>query len=72
LIQSTKNADIIDCWRRMLTSDHLYYLATKSMSDGDVHKYFSAYGSDVEGFVRLHTAVLDLQHRAELFLDKGK
>ncbi len=68
LVKSTGNSDIIDCWRRMLTSDHLYYLATKSMSDGDVHAYFSAYGSVVEGFVRLHTAVLDLQHRAEQFL----
>jgi alpha-amylase len=69
LIKSTNDPNFLDCWRRMLTSDHLYYLANKSMSDGDVHKYFSAYGSLVESFVRLHTAALDLQHRAQRFLE---
>ncbi len=55
---------LLDSWRRMLTSDHLYYMASKSMSDGDVHKYFSAYGSLFEAFLRLHTAILDLRKRA--------
>jgi alpha-amylase len=68
LIKSTKEPHYLDTWRRMLTSDHLYYLASKSMSDADVHQYFSAYGSLVEAFVRLHTAALDLQHRAQNFL----
>ena len=35
------------------------------MSDGDVHQYFSAYGTVVEAFVRLHTALYDLKRRAE-------
>ena len=56
---------LLDSWRRMLTSDHLYYMASKSMSDGDVHKYFSAYGSLFEAFLRLHTAILDLRRRVE-------
>ncbi|MCC6731182.1 MAG: alpha-amylase [Chthonomonadales bacterium] len=65
IVKRARDAALLDCWRRMLTSDHLYYLATKSFSDQDVHKYFSAYGSVVEGFVRLHTAAIDLWHRAE-------
>jgi alpha-amylase len=69
LVKSTKDPYVLDSWRRMLTSDHLYYLATKSMSDADVHQYFSAYGSVIEGFVRLHTAALDLQHRAERLIE---
>jgi alpha-amylase len=69
LIKATDDPNFLDCWRRMLTSDHLYYLANKSMSDGDVHKYFSAYGSLVESFVRLHTAALDMQHRAQRFIE---
>jgi alpha-amylase len=51
----------------MQTSDHLYYISSKAMSDGDVHSYFSAYGSVVEAFVRLHTAVYDLGQRAGAF-----
>jgi alpha-amylase len=56
---------VTDCWRRMQTSDHLYYMATKSMSDQDVHRYFSAYGSVFEAFVRLHTALMDLRLQIE-------
>jgi alpha-amylase len=61
----TGNSYYIDVWRKMQTSDHLYYLSDKSLSDGDVHKYFSAYGSLVESFTRLHTALYDLRRRAE-------
>lgn len=63
-IRATGNADFLQAWRLMQTSDHLYYLSDKALSDGDVHKYFSAYGSLFEGFVRLHTALMDLQNRA--------
>jgi alpha-amylase len=54
---------LIDVWRKMQTSDHLYYISDKAMSDGDVHQYFSAYGSVVDAFVRLHTATYDFSRR---------
>ncbi len=63
---------VTDCWRRMQTSDHLYYMATKSMSDQDVHRYFSAYGSVFEAFVRLHTAAVDLRVQIERRLIRDK
>jgi len=65
-IKATGDAELIDCWRRLLTSDHLYYMATKSFSDQDVHKYFSAYGSVFEAFVRLQTAITSLSHLAKM------
>jgi alpha-amylase len=64
-VVKTGNSYYLDVWRKMQTSDHLYYLSDKSLSDGDVHKYFSAYGSLVESFTRLHTALYDLRRRAE-------
>ena len=64
-IKATGNRYLIEAWRMMQTSDHLYYLSDKAMSDGDVHQYFSAYGNLFESFVRLHTALFDLLHRAE-------
>jgi alpha-amylase len=70
LIKSTNDPFILDTWRRMLTSDHFYYLASKSLSDADVHRYFSAYGSLFETFVRFHTAIMDLQHRAQRMMEK--
>jgi alpha-amylase len=59
-VKATLSPELIDVWRRMITSDHLYYLATKSAADEDVHRYFSAYGSAAEGFVRVFSAVSDL------------
>lgn len=70
LIRRTGDPHYLDCWRRMMTSDHLYYLASKSMSDADVHKYFSAYGSLFEGFASLYTAVMDIQHRAQQLVER--
>ncbi len=69
LIKATENPYFLDTWRRMLTSDHYYYLATKSMSDQDVHKYFSAYGSAFAGFIRLYTAAHELMNRAQEYLE---
>jgi alpha-amylase len=65
VVKATGDANVLHAWRLMQTSDHLYYISDKAMSDGDVHQYFSAYGSVVEAFVRLHTAVYDLKRRAE-------
>jgi alpha-amylase len=64
-IKATGNPNFLHAWRLMQTSDHLYYLSDKAMSDGDVHQYFSAYGNLFESFVRLHTALFDLLHRTE-------
>ncbi|MEY4182757.1 MAG: hypothetical protein RLZZ217_1383, partial [Planctomycetota bacterium] len=36
---------ILEDWRKLTTSDHLYYMCTKYWADGDVHKYFSPYDS---------------------------
>jgi len=68
-IVAAKNSYLADVWRKMQTSDHLYYLADKALSDGDVHKYFSAYGAVPDAFVRLYTALYDLEQRAERFVE---
>jgi alpha-amylase len=40
-----------ESWRRLQTSDHLYYMSTKQGSDGDVHRYFSPYESPYDAFI---------------------
>lgn len=70
LVKQTGDPHFVQAWRRMLTSDHLYYICDKNLSDGDVHQYFSAYGSIADAFVRLHTALVDLMHRAERLLEE--
>ncbi len=46
-----KQPKLLESWRRLSTSDHLYYMCTKWFADGDVHKYFSPYQSPHEAFV---------------------
>jgi alpha-amylase len=50
-------------WRRLSTSDHLYYMCTKWFADGDVHKYFSPYDSPYEAFVAFMNVAQDLEQR---------
>ena len=57
---ATARPDLHEAWRKMTTSDHVYYAATKHHSDAEVHDYFSPYDSPHAGFVTLMTALDDL------------
>lgn len=52
-------------WRRLTTSDHVYYMCTKWFADGDVHKYFSPYESPYDAFVAFMNALEDLAQALE-------
>jgi len=56
---------LLNIWRKLLTSDHFYYMCTKYWSDGDVHKYFSPYESPYEAYRRFSHALCDLKHRLD-------
>ncbi|MEK6953783.1 MAG: glycoside hydrolase family 57 protein [Candidatus Micrarchaeota archaeon] len=42
-VRLANNPELLHTYRLLQTSDHLYYLCTKSWQDGDVHKHFSPY-----------------------------
>ncbi|VVC02491.1 Glycosyl hydrolase family 57 [Candidatus Burarchaeum australiense] len=52
-------------WRLLQNSDHLYYLCTKSLADGDVHKYFSPYQNPYDGFINFMNILQDFRDRLE-------
>lgn len=52
-------------FRKMQTSDHLYYMCTKYWSDGDVHKYFSAYDSPYEAYINFMNTLRLLKKQLE-------
>ncbi|MDR0463089.1 MAG: glycoside hydrolase family 57 protein [Pseudomonadales bacterium] len=54
---------LITNWRRLLTSDHYYYMCTKYAADGDVHAYFSAYNSPYEAYRRFCVVLGDITGR---------
>lgn len=53
----------IRAWRRLSTSDHLYYMCTKWFTDGDVHKYFNPYESPYEAYIAFMNVLNDLAWR---------
>ena len=55
---------LIDDWRKLQTSDHVYYMCTKWFSDGDVHAYFSPYNSPYDAFLYYINAIRDIRWRA--------
>ncbi|MDA0374986.1 MAG: glycoside hydrolase family 57 protein [Planctomycetota bacterium] len=52
-------------WRRLSTSDHVYYMATKRASDGDVHDYFSPYPRPHDAYMNFMNALEALRARLE-------
>ena len=55
--------DLTAAWRRLSTSDHLYYMCTKWFSDGDVHKHFSPYATPHDAFIAFMNVLDDLERR---------
>lgn len=55
--------DLIADWRRLLTSDHTYYMATKWHDDGNIHAYFSPYDSPYDAFLSYMNVVRDIRWR---------
>lgn len=68
-IFKTKDARLIEDFRRLTTSDHAYYMCTKYWNDGDVHAYFSAYDSPYDAFMYYMNVLRDIEYR--LMLDEA-
>lgn len=60
---ATKDKAMIEVWRKLLTSDHFYYMCTKWSADGDVHAYFSPYKSPYDAYIAFMNAYSDLELR---------
>ena len=62
-ILRTNDVQLIGDWRKLQTSDHVYYMCTKWFTDGDVHAYFSPYDSPYDAFLYFMNAVRDVRYR---------
>lgn len=65
LVKQVRDEQLTTAWRRLQTSDHLYYCSTKSLDDQDIHAYFSPYTSPYLAFINYKNALDDLQAKAE-------
>ncbi len=69
-VKSLKNADFDHVYRFMQTSDHFYYMATKWLSDGDVHSYFNPYDSSYDAFINYMNVLADFEIEVEKALEE--
>ena len=63
-VRRAKRPDLLEAWRRLSTSDHLYYMCTKWSADGDVHKHFSPYATPHDAFIAFMNVLDDVERRA--------
>jgi alpha-amylase len=62
-IERLKNPELMSDWQYLTTSDHFYYMSTKSGPDAQVHRYFSSLGNPHEAFISYMNILSDLELR---------
>ncbi len=71
LVKSSGDEELLKRWRMLTTSDHLYYMSTKTMNDGDVHSYFSPYSTPYDSFISYMNIISDMGKRLSSAKDGG-
>ena len=64
-----KSPDFFYVWNFLQTSDHFYYMATKWLSDGDVHSYFNPYDSAYDAFINYMNVLSDFEIEVDKALE---
>ena len=59
----SRDSKLAEDIRKLTTSDHVYYMSTKYFQDGDVHKYFSPYGTPEEAYIYFLNALADVREK---------
>lgn len=62
-VRDARSPELLRDFRRLTTSDHYYYMATKASADGDVHAYFSPFESPFDAYMTFAHVVSDLARR---------
>jgi alpha-amylase len=62
-VRKAVGTKMLETWRDLQASDHLYYMSTKASADGEVHSYFSPYSSPYEAFINYMNILNDFMHR---------
>jgi alpha-amylase len=62
-VMNLNDDGLITTWRYLQTSDHFYYMSTKSGEDGNVHRYFNPYPSPYEAFMNYMNVLSNLEFK---------
>ena len=64
-VKERKDAQLLSDWRMLGNSDHFYYMCTKSLSDQDVHNYFSPYDSPFDAYINYMNVLQEFKANVE-------
>ena len=64
-VKERKDEGMLRTWRMLQNSDHFYYMCTKSLSDQDVHNYFSPYDSPFDAYINYMNILQDFKAKVE-------
>jgi alpha-amylase len=59
-VLKSRDKELIESWRKLTTSDHMYYMCVKWFNDGDVHKYFNPYDNPYDAFITFMNIMNDM------------
>ena len=62
-VRRSGDEHLLDIFRRLQESDHLYYMCTKFFCDGAVHSYFNPYDTPYEAFINYMNVLSDFEIR---------
>jgi alpha-amylase len=62
-VKESKDESLLRTWRMLGNSDHFYYMCTKSLSDQDVHNYFSPYDSPFDAYINYMNVLSDFKEK---------
>ncbi|MGD8506032.1 MAG: DUF5752 family protein [Candidatus Bathyarchaeota archaeon] len=72
LVRQANDTELIQLWRYLQISDHLYYMSTKGGGPGDVHNYFNPHGNPVEAFTTYSSILSNFEAAVLRELEKPK
>ncbi|MBU1370690.1 MAG: alpha-amylase [Bacteroidetes bacterium] len=64
-INATDDTALKQDWNYLQSSDHFFYMCTKWLSDGDLHKYFNHYPSPYEAYINYMNVLSDFIIRVD-------
>jgi len=71
-VHRIKDEELQQDWTMLQTSDHFYYMCTKWLSDGVVHKYFNHYASPYDAYVNYMNVLTDFADRVQKLSKRKK
>ncbi len=64
-----KDKELLSDWKRLQSCDHFYYMCTKYMNDGAMHRFFSPYSSPFDAFINYMSVLSDFLIRVHEYAD---